>query len=320
MKGTWILGAMLWLVVAPAAAQQVHLRVQGEPEPQRLRDALAAELERPVLLDVEGEPSLQVRVGPGLATLVYSAAGGEVRVREIEVVQEPDARRAELVLVASNLLRDQASDLIVAAAVPEASPAPELQGSVPGGEAPSFATTHPLHLGVTLRGGLLYLERPVAPGTVMCVRAPCPGTETVADFGGDLSLSLMGQVVPSVALGLRGLTVGFGYSSLEGTIFSLTLAPTVELGGFVDRHVQLFAQLGFPVQGRTQSPRREEIFQVATALRAGVRLWPVDWFSIDLEIDTRMNWTEGFVYAGYELPQLSSVTTIGLNAGFHIAP
>lgn len=308
MKGTWILGATLWLIAAPAAAQPVHLRVQGEPEPQRLRDALAAELERPVLLDVEGDPSLQVRVGAGRATLVYAEGGGEVRVREIEVVEEPEARRTELVLVASNLLRDQTRELIVAAAVPEAPPAPAPESEALAADGSSFATTHPLHLGVTLRGGLVYFER------------PRPGTETVADFGGDLSLSLMGQVVENVALGLRGITVGFGVSSLEGALFSLTLEPTVELGGFVDRHVQLFAQLGFPVQGRTQTSLREEILQVGTALRAGVRLWPAAWFSVDLEVDTRMNWTDGFHYAGYSLPQFGSVTTVGLNAGFHIAP
>jgi len=317
VKSTWLIGAAAWLVAVPAAAQPVHLHVRGDDEPERFRDALAAELERPVLLDVPGEPSLEVRVGPQLATLVYVPEGGEARVREIEVSGEPAARRETLVLVASNLLRDQTADLIAASAAAEPVPPPPAVAAPE--PAPSFALTHPLHLGVTLQGGLVWFERP-APPSGLCLTVRCPTAGPVADFGGALSLSLMGQITEHVALGLRGITVGGGYSSIEGTLLSVTLEPTVELGAFVDPHVQLFGQVGFPVQIRNQTALNDQLFQSGAALRVGLRLWAVEWFSVDLEIDTRVNFTDGFHYAGYGLVAFGSVTTAGLTAGFHIAP
>lgn len=280
---------------ARAQGDVLHLRARGPIDGERLRAALERELGRRVVLGRAGTPQLSVSVrADGRGSLRYVAADGTRRRRDVQLPADRGERLRELTLFASNLVRDQTSDLIA--------PPP---GSEPAAveRAGNLALERPFHLGLSGSFGLTAREM--------------GGASNVQVFGA-YGLLLSGTVDRMVSVGVTRLAVGAGFSSLEGAIFSLEMTPMVELFGFPDPRVQVYGQLGLAVQGRTQTSFREEILQLAPFLGGGVRFWIADWFSLGLELGLHLVLTDAYRMGSAVLPQWSLPGTLGSSVAFHI--
>ncbi|MGE0791514.1 MAG: hypothetical protein AB7S26_37915 [Sandaracinaceae bacterium] len=303
-------------LAAPARAQELHVTAEGVSDPEALRSALAAELGWTVREGADA-PRLSVALGAdGAVRLVYTDEDGVTRERTAALSEEARAALAELVLVASNLVRDQVSALIadapVATPVPDAAP-PEPSAPVPAREAPlleepavprleppNFAVARPLRVGLEGIVGI------------------ADGASGVQPFG-DYGLSLFGTVHEGVALGLTRVNVGVGYSSLESFIFAFSASPAIELSAFIDPRVQVWVQAGVSLQARTINGGLSPI-QVAPFLAAGVRFWVTEWFTLGAQLAVHLTATDAFRMGGTDLRQLATVGTFGLSAEFHFDP
>src|SRR5690606_9986892 len=121
----------------------------------------------------------------------------------------------------------------------------------------------------------------------------------------------------NVSLGVSHLSFGLGFSSIESFVFSLQGTPTLELGAFVDRHVQVYAQLGVALQGRSQTAFREGYFQVAPFVGAGARFFAIEWLSISLEIGLHVVATDAFIMGSTSLPQGAVAGSGALGVSWH---
>ena len=309
------LGVLMALALAhvPRASAQVPLVLTVDPavpvSPTALRDGLARDLGRVVELADAGPVHLAIAMRDGAAELAYADAEA-TRSRRVVLPDDRGEATATLTLIASNLVRDPTVQLVgppiaqasasLAAPVTDAAEAePAVEPIPPPAEpAPSFAEQHPFELGVGLLGGA----------------ASTPsGVQGYGYFG----IELMGTIHPNLRIGVTRLSLGLGFSSSESFLFSLQGTPTLELFAFVDRHVEVFAQLGVALQGRAQTAFREGFFQVAPFLGAGVRFWLTDWLTIGVEIGLHVIATDSFVMGSVALPQGSIAGSGGLSVGFH---
>lgn len=285
---------MTLLALAPAAAvaQSNPILLVVEPEldldADILREGLARDLERAVVVEGDAPSRLEVRAVDGRVVLRYEE-GDSARERRVELPDDPAEATATVLLIASNLVRDPTLELI----------APESDGSPDAEEpSPSFAVRHPFRLNF---------------GALVGAASTPVGTRGYWHLGMDL----VGTVHPNLAVGVTRISLGFGASSIDGFIFSLQGTPTLELFGFVDPHVQVFAQLGVALQGRAQTASREGFVQVAPYLGGGTRIFPNDWFSIGVEIGLHLIATDSFLMGDVALPQGSLAGSAGLSANWH---
>lgn len=122
------------------------------------------------------------------------------------------------------------------------------------------------------------------------------------------------QLHQSVGLGVR--STGFGISGAGDQIsVHLHFSPYLELGLFVDPHVQLYTQLGTRIGAVFGSPLFGEYVDVWLTVRGGVRFWLTDWMTIGIEAGFDLQLTEpralGFSGPGTVAPY------VGLTVGWH---
>jgi hypothetical protein len=116
----------------------------------------------------------------------------------------------------------------------------------------------PAHIGLSGIGGAQVQTQ--EPG------APVDGFVSVG-------MDVLGTLVPGFALGFTRAGVGFGYSSAEDVIFTLTITPTIELSFFPSSDVQLFLQLGATVGFHNATRVARERGDAAVTSAIGARFW-----------------------------------------------
>jgi hypothetical protein len=154
------------------------------------------------------------------------------------------------------------------------------------------------------------------------------------------SIGLAGQVttVPQEpdgreAIGFGGLRVGYALGehlalgvtdvglanagALRGDRWGFGLGPYAELGTFASESVQLFGQLGAPLQLRWGGDADDEA-GLAPFAGAGARFWLGSGFSITLEARAQVVASRAYLAMGRVLPQGAAAVSGGLGIDFHI--
>lgn len=314
-----VIGLLLSAVPAEATAQDLHLVVDGVDEPERLAEALSGDLGRVVILGAGPPPLLRVSLGSGgEATLEYTSPEGARLVRRARISPRGPAAIEELTLLGSNLVRDQTpAPIIEATALPDPTPRPE-EVVAPPAEPAAESTPTSESTSLDPRDASFALSRPLRLGVeaVFGVNVRDSNAEPIFHLG----LSLFYTVHESLSVGVTRLTVGAGYSSVEGALLAFSAAPALELFTFVDPHVQLWGQVGASLQGRTPTNLGGDAFQAAPFLAAGARFWVVPWFTLGIQLAVHLTVTDAFRMGSLDLPQWSTPGTVGVSAEFHFDP
>lgn len=93
-------------------------------------------------------------------------------------------------------------------------------------------------------------------------------------------LDVIGTIVPGFAIGFTRLGVGFGYSDVEGVIFTGNATPTFEFSFFPGSDVQLFLQLGATIGLAAPTNVRPFGANAAVTTALGVRIWLGNTFTL----------------------------------------
>jgi len=154
-----LVGAFL-LVAHVAFADDLHLSVHGNLDRDMLRSRVASELNVVVLIaDTTCDlPCLDVTVDAGRATVVYAPKTGASRERTIELGSDAAQWPLVVALLAGNVARDEAADVLAQLPEPtpgidpapevgpppgEATPPPDAAPAIASGEGPGAGTSAP---------------------------------------------------------------------------------------------------------------------------------------------------------------------------------
>jgi len=84
---------------------------------------------------------------------------------------------------------------------------------------------------------------------------------------------LFHDVSEEMAVGLARLGVGFGYSSIEGELLSITGTPALQLGIYPYGRLQLYAQHGIAFSLAKETDIRPRRHGIALSSAIGMRVW-----------------------------------------------
>ena len=131
LLGAGLLGAPRASAEPSSPPPPVHLAITGAIDPALVATSVAAELGRPV--EPAGQvcpaPCLNVVVGDGRATVVYTGESGVTRERTVPLGSDAAQWTTVITLLAGNLVRDEAADVL--ALVPDDSAAPGAAATAP---------------------------------------------------------------------------------------------------------------------------------------------------------------------------------------------
>ena len=343
---------MLWVAIAfwgmPSWAEadepQLVIAVEdphGQIDPLTVRDGLASDLGVDVALQHSEQADLIVRVSAEGAIEIIYRTPSEERRRELSV--PPEAREAEriIVLVAANLAREEADELLarlmrphdqeseaarqsaadeLAAADPDAYAAFVLHDPtlVPASRRPRRPRRLPserhTHISLLLRGGAAIARLPPLesdPRPLVVSDAPTGFLQFGVEFGWALD--------SMISIGVTDFTFTGGLSSLEGGFFAATLTPYVEVGGFVDPRIHVYGRAGIAAQVRTRGRYDEDYLQLALYGAAGVRFFLTDRFAIGLELSLHLVMTNAYRmgnFASINVPQWATPGSGTLSANW----
>lgn len=257
-----------------------------------IAQALTSELDVAVILEGDAPARVSVRAqGPGTIAIVYEGDDGARRERVVELPPESAESTRIVVLLVSNLARDQVGALGLAPVVEEAAPA----------ETPAPVRTwrdpqdRPFHFGVAVTGGAAALDE-LAPFVA---------------FG----LETGWRVTPHFAFGVTGISVSGGGSTSGGKpVVQVNGTPYAELSGWVGSRVEPFGRAGVMIRGNNAD---DGGFGAAPTLGGGARFYANRMIALGLEADARLVVTEGFQINEARLPLGSVLGTVGFSTTFH---
>lgn len=311
-----VLAAVSWGSWASSAAAQdgatvrLEIEASAELDVARVAELLERDLGQPIVRDGASERVLSIRVLAPLEIELVLRAGDVERRRRADLPSDPEESVRVVVLLAANLVRDQASELIVPiepapptvieAAAPEAAP----EEHAPEEDPRNRALRRPFYAGVGAFGGIAGSHVDLSSSSVEA------GTQGFFLIGGQLSFT----IDPAIALGVTDLT--FMVGDLGGETWGYVgLTPMVELFTFVDSRVQLYGQAGPSIELAWGSPIDAG---VAVSLRGGARFWVGETFTLGVEAGVHLVLTDYFGVGSTVLPQWSLPGTLGINLGWHL--
>ena len=304
---------------AEADAPQLIIAVEdprGQVDPLVIRDGLASDLGVDVALQHSEQASLVVRVSTEGAIEIIYRTQSEERRRELSAPPEPREAERVIVLVAANLAREEADELLArwmrahdgdSAVVPQ-SAAAELATADPDGYSAFVLhdpSSYPASLGRPRRPRRLPSERHthfsvLARGGAAITRlTPIEGfpRPPVSDAPvGFLQLGFeLGWALDSmISIGVIDFTFSFGFSDPGGVFFSASLTPYLEVNGFIDPRIQVYGRGGIAAQIRSQTWYGEDHLQLALYGAAGIRFFATDSFAIGLELALHLVLTDAY--------------------------
>lgn len=313
----------LTLATAPAGAADPTLRVEVDPvaatrlDVDAITRALGDELDVEVVLTGDAPARVTVRAQAGAVTLRYEDDAGAARERAVALPDEPAESTRIVVLLVSNLARDQIGDLLggpVAAVEPLAPAAgppvtepDRAEGAPPTppvektARVPRGPSDRNVHVGVGVTGG----GATTPSGTV----------EPFFLWGAELGW----RVAPRLKVGVARMSIGAGGSSSDASTVSVFVhgTPCLEVAGFVGERLEPFGRAGVLVKGKSESSRDAGWFEAAPYLGGGARLYVTPAVALGLEVGVNLVVTDGLTLGSTPLPRWSVPGSFGATTTFH---
>lgn len=295
----------LSLVTSAARAADPTLRVEVDPVAATRLDvgaitrALGDELDVEVVLSGDAPARVIVRAQADALILRYEDDAGAERERAVALPDEPAESTRIVVLLVSNLARDQVADLLGGPVPVEGPPPTPPVATKP--PAPRGPGDRAFHVGIGVTGG----GATTSAGTV----------EPFFLWGAELGW----RVAPRLKVGVARMSVGIGGSSGEASTVSVFVhgTPCVEVSGFVGERLEPFGRAGVLVRGKDSSSRDAGWFEAAPYLGGGARLYVTPAVALGLEVGVNLVVTEGLTLGTSPLPRWSVPGSFGATTTFH---
>ncbi|MES2644131.1 MAG: hypothetical protein V4850_31890 [Myxococcota bacterium] len=288
---------VLLLLVSLAAAAEPALRVEVDEAAAARLDvatvvgALGEELDVHVILEGEAPARVSVRAdGPDAVAIVYERDDGTRRERVVQLPGERGESTRIVVLLVSNLARDQVG-AVPPVDVVEAAPAEAEALRVP--RAPA---DRKFHLGAGVVAGAATVE-----------------DRTTAFYLWGVEVG--GRLGDHVGVGMAHLSVNGGFGSGGATVL-FAGTPYLEVAGFVAPRVQPYSRVGLLVQTQTSS-RAQSWFEAAPYLGGGARVFVTPSLAVGLEVGAHLVVTEELTLGNARLSRWSLPGTVGLSTTFN---
>jgi hypothetical protein len=289
---------------------------------ESLRAALSREVSVPVACvnegAVRGAPRLRLRaLGRGRVVLEFTRPDGSVMRRTTALHRDPAERVATLAILAANMVRDEAGELL---ALLRRAPPPPPAEPVAAVTAPPPAPPPPP------------VVAPPSPPVVAPIAPPRPRRWRIGagvllgsvPSGGGVALTALGgleiawSATPWLAVGLRDVMVAPVVTS--GRV-SAGAAVFAELGWTLRPWLVPHAQLGVDVRvmGIDDARGRAARVGVAPMVVLGVRALPTRGFSVSLQTGLHAVVTDAWTTLTHALPQGAVEWSAGLSVAAHLS-
>lgn len=308
---------LLLLLLPSAFAAAPTLRVEVDAaapvDVPALAAALGEELDTTVVLDGDAPARVVVRAeGGGTITVVYEADDGARRERLVDLPREPEESTRTVVLIASNLARDQvgAFDPREAAPVETAAVEPvrvetvpveivpaETVGAAPAGSVATVTRRREpddrhFHFGTNMIFGAL--PEQVDRDLLMLV-----GFET----GGRITRNFSFGVTRASFLDLAYESDGAGVLRLNGT-------PYAQVSGWLGERVEPFGRVGVAIRGvEARDEKTDPWFEAAPYAGGGLRYYPARYLGVGFELGANVVASDTFTLYGEALPRWTVLPT-----------
>jgi hypothetical protein len=334
MRGAWLALSVALCALSPRAWAQsaVELACEGAVtevvDVESLRVSLSREVSVPVACvnegAVRGAPRLRLRaLGRGRVVLEFTRPDGSVMRRTTALHRDPAERVATLVILAANMVRDEAGELLAllrrAPPPPPAEPVAAVTAPPPPPPPPPAPPPPPV-----VAPPLPPVVAPIAPprprrwrigaGVLLGSVPSGSGVELTAQGGIEFAWS----ATPWLAVGLRDVmiapVVSTGRVSAGGAVFA-------ELGWTLRPWLIPHAQLGVDlrVMGIDDARGRAARVGVAPMVVLGVRALPTRGFSVSLQTGLHAVVTDAWTTSTHALPAGALCWTAGLNFAAHFS-
>jgi hypothetical protein len=296
------MNVLLLLVSLAAAADDPALRVEVDEAAATRLDvaavvgALGEELDVHVILEGEAPARVTVRAdGPDAVTIVYERDDGTRRERVVQLPVERGESTRIVVLLVSNLARDQVGTLPPSAAPVEKAAPPEPEAP----RVPRAPADRKFHLGAGVVAGAATVGDQTTPFYLW-------GVDVGWRFG------------DHVGAGLAHLAVMGGVDSEGDATAMFNGTPYLELAGFTTRRFQPYSRVGLLVQAHTGSYWRPDgWFEAAPYVGGGARVFVTPSFAVGLEVGAHLVVTEELTLGNARLSRWSLPGTVGLSTTFN---
>ncbi len=330
----WV-GIALMLSAHTAQAQQVttvslvaRAELVNALRLEQVRSDLEIELGQPVALVGDAQTPLAMNesriavVAPDashVVLLLQRGDGSELR-REAELPEEAAESVRSIVILAANLVRDEARELLALLTAPPAVALAPGEGRMPPAVdfAPTIAPAPAVSTSATQP------DVPVAPPSVrsppfLRVGADVHLGSTPRASGYDVLIAGGAQgawiLSPSIAIGVRNI----GGGELDRTSRAhFDLAPFAEISWNLIPELQLYGQFATTIQMLFASAQAQVAIGVAPMLVAGARVPLVPEFSIGLETALTVPVTDTFYAHTHSLPLGAVIWTGGVSVLFFV--
>ncbi len=320
---------LLLSALAHAAEPALRMDVDADAplDVPAIAQALSSELDTTVLLEGEAPARVTVRAqGPGTIAIVYEGDDGARRERVVELPAETAESTRVVVLLVSNLARDQVGRLALPA-VNEVGPATD-----------TAETTDPAAdehaAGVAASPASPTGDTPSAPVPAQTAHADTRepaerrfllGAVVVGGAAGvdDVVTPLVGwglefgaRVTPHLRLGVARIAVAAGGSFPDdGTTFlHVNGTPYAELSTTLGARVEPYGRAGVLLRGTDEG---ESPLEIAPYLGGGARFYASRLVAIGLEVGANLVVSDELTLAARPLPRWSVPGTVGLSTTFH---
>jgi hypothetical protein len=350
--------ALVWALAAPASAQDVAVLIVEDETTGAEREAIASALREELGLEVRtattpeaDELALTVGVRGRRARLEVTRPGRARTVRRVTLPRDPDARLYTLVMLAINLTRDEAAELLSSMRRPpldgaDGPPTPvtdAITGAAQAGSGePAEVTVDPVEEAPVEEAPVEAPAVEEAPVEEQAVPQEATAEEASSEEAAAqdpwrhrmirLGAGAHLGTAPEAGGGVRPWTI-FGIDLVVAPIPELAIGvrdfgvitdgrepviiagPVVEGMLRVHERVALHAIVGADLQ---LSFTQAVSFSVAPRLGLGARAYLDPIFSIALDITGRVVATDVFRTTAATLPSRAVLLSIGLSFAFHI--
>jgi hypothetical protein len=325
MKASWIVVGLMLARTAmadPPAVDRRAVVITVDPEaarlapPSALRRRVEDDLCAPVLAQAPEPPTtlrgvLTIAVDASCRIVIsYRDAGGNEIHRTVAVTRDPAATVEVIALIAGNLVRDEADEILAELAPPmETRQPPPAVATEPSATVPQAAASTILIGFARERGARSRAaSHPWSLGTLAYFSSR--SAETVYTPGSGLFLSR--TVSQHFSLGATDLIV----APVAGRMM-LSGGPFIEGFWFAKDWLQLFGQLGLPMQG-SWGGNRDSAFGAQPFLGGGLRVWIGGHTSVAAGARVAIVASSAYGAPPAELVQGTVSMSGGLEIGFHL--
>lgn len=309
---------LLLLLLPSAAAATPTLRVEVDAaaplDVPALAAALGEELDTTVVLDGDAPARVVVRAeGGGTITVVYEADDGARRERLVDLPREPEESARTVVLIASNLARDQVGAFDPREAAPVEAPVVV----EPVVAEPVVVEPVPVEtVGAAPVGSVATVTRRREPddrrfhfGTNMIFGALPESSER------DL-LMLVGfetgaRITRNFGFGVtRASFLDLGYASDGAGVLRLNGTPYAQLSGWLGERVEPFGRVGVAIRGvEARDEKTDPWFEAAPYAGGGLRYYPARYLGVGFELGANVVASETFTLYGDAMPRWTVLPT-----------